>query len=113
MKLIYIAAPYSTADPIEQQLNVQAARYAGHKLAQEGFYPVMPTVNTAGFNGANSDVEFWYDGTLELMKRCDAVYVLDGSHNSIGVQREIKVAKKLGMHVFITMVALIRSLRIE
>jgi hypothetical protein len=51
MKLIYIAAALSTPCKTERELNVQAARHAGFKVAKLGFYPVMPTVNTELNNG--------------------------------------------------------------
>ena len=99
IKLIYVAGPYRTSDPIEKDLNISAARYIGHKIAKLGLYPVMPTVNTAYFDAVGDD-EFWLDATLELMRRCDAVYVVDGSHESEGVSGEVEEAESLGMPVF-------------
>lgn len=106
MKQIYIAAPYFSKCPIERKLNVQAARYIGYKLAKKGFSPVMPTVNTDGFENSNTG-EFWYEASLDLMKRCDAVYVLDGSDDSTGVAMECKAAHRCHIPVFITMAALV------
>jgi hypothetical protein len=94
MKLIYVAAALSTPDKVERKLHVQAARHAGFKIAKLGFYPVMPTVNTDGFENIR-DSDFWYDATLELMRRCDAVYVVDGWQDSKGVIGEIAEAIKL------------------
>lgn len=105
MKLIYIAAPYTTHDEFEKQLNIEAAKYIGYKIAKAGMMPVLPTVNTALFDEANSP-EFWYEGTLELMRRCDAVYVLDGSDESKGVINEIAIARSMQLPVFTTIKAL-------
>jgi len=99
IKLIYVAAPYTSSDPVEKKMNVEAARFIGYKLSKEGFYPIMPTVNTNGFDKANTE-EFWYAATLELMKKCDAVYLCDCSHNSKGVQGEIEKADKLNIPVY-------------
>ena len=46
--------------------------------------PLIPLANTANFFGTLSD-EFWYDGTLELMRRCDAVMLVPGWEGSKGV----------------------------
>jgi len=99
IKLIYVAAPYTSSDPNEKKMNVEVARFIGYKLAKAGFYPVMPTVNTNGFCEANNE-EFWYAATLELMTRCNAVYVCDGSHNSKGVAGECFEAEQLNMPLF-------------
>lgn len=106
IKLVYVAAPYRTQCPLERTLNVQAARYAGMKLAKLGFYPVMPTVNTEGFDNVGSD-QFWLESTKELMRRCDAVYIVDGSHESQGVQGEIEEARECGLPVFVLIEGLI------
>lgn len=105
-KLVYVACSYRTEDPIERELNIKAAQHAGYKLAKAGFYPVMPTVNTAYFDRIGTD-NFWLSATLELMKRCDVVYVVDGSHESSGVKGEIAEAKVIGMPVYIRMEDLI------
>lgn len=107
-KLIYVAAPYRSNDPFERELNVKAAQYAGYKLAMMGFYPVMPTVNTQGFDAIGDD-SFWLESTLELMRRCDAVYVVDGSHNSEGVRGEVTEAEKIGLPVYVLMEGLINE----
>jgi len=99
IKLIYVAAPYTSSDPNKKEMNIQTARFIGYNLAKAGLYPVMPTVNTTGFDLANSE-HFWYESTLELMRRCDAVYVCDGSHDSKGVHGEVIEAEKLKIPVF-------------
>lgn len=99
MILVYVAAPYTAKSEFERKLNVEAARYAGHKIAKEGLFPVMPTVNSAGFDDVG-DYDFWIKGTLELMRRCDAVYVVDGYHNSNGVSGEISEAMRLGIPIY-------------
>lgn len=108
VKLIYIACAFNAPTDFETQLNVTAARRAGYQIAKLGFYPVMPTVNTSGFQAAN-DVNFWYEATMELMRRCDAVYVVDGWHNSSGVKGEIDEAKRLEIPVYFSMKKLIDS----
>lgn len=102
IKLIYIACAFNAPTDFEMQLNVTAARQAGYQIAKLGFYPVMPTVNTSGFQAANN-IEFWYEATIELMRRCDAVYVVDGWHNSTCVKGEIKEATLLEIPIYFSM----------
>lgn len=98
IKMIYVACSLSASTDFERNLNIDAARHAGYKLAKAGFYPVIPTVNTAGFEEANT-LEFWYASTMELLRRCDAVYVVDGSHESSGVKAEVDEAARLDIPV--------------
>jgi hypothetical protein len=99
IKLIYIACALTAPTEFERNLNIQAARHAGYKIAKAGFYPVMPTVNTEGFEDANT-LDFWYRSTMELLRRCDAVYVVNGSHESSGVKAEVCEAVNIGLPVF-------------
>jgi len=107
-QLIYIACAFHAPTEFEKQLNVAAARRAGYQIAKAGFYPVMPTVNTSGFEEANTP-EFWYNATMELMRRCDAVYVVDGWHDSSGVKGEMDEAKRLEIPIYFTMKILVDS----
>ena len=108
VKLIYIACAFNAPTDFEKQLNVTAARQAGYQITKLGFYPVMPTVNTSGFEAANT-IEFMYNATMELMRRCDAIYVVDGWHNSSGVKGEIEEATRLKIPFYFSMRKLVDS----
>lgn len=45
--------------------------------------PLIPHANTAHFHGLQTP-EFWYDGTLELLKRCDGCVMIPGWRSSRG-----------------------------
>jgi len=47
------------------------------------------------------DHEFWLKHDLEMLKKCDEMYVIDlpGWEQSVGVQREIEEAGRLGIPV--------------
>jgi len=64
--------------------NIQAAREAAAQVALMGAFPVTPHLLGHGLEDAG-DEQFWYDGTLELMLRCDAVYLVPGWDQSGGV----------------------------
>ena len=102
MKLVYIAGPYRGLTPEETKLNIAAARHLGKLVARLGYMPVIPHCNTAGFELIAPDLpdEFWLDGTLELMGRCDCVVLVDGWQASKGTMKEITKAVELGMDIY-------------
>lgn len=105
MKHVYIAGPYraKTREAVAQ--NVAAARHVGRIVASQGHFPVMPTVNTAYFDHDFPDLqsdEFWLEGTKELMRRCDAVVLVDGWCSSSGARAEVNEALDLGIPVYVS-----------
>ena len=44
--------------------------------------------------------EFWLEGTLELLRRCDAVFLIPGWEQSTGSRSELDEATRLGLPVF-------------
>lgn len=101
MKVVYVAGAFRGATQWEVQLNVRAAETAGLEVALAGAMPIVPHKNTEHFHGQLPD-KFWLDGTMELMRRCDAVFVfrLRDESRSFGTREEVKEARKLGIPVF-------------
>lgn len=105
MKLVYVAGPYraETREGVAQ--NVAAARHVGRLCVQKGWFPVLPTVNTAHFDHdfpGLADDQYWLDGTMEMMRRCDAVVLVDGWQYSSGAKAEIEEARKMGLKVYMS-----------
>jgi len=94
-KWVYIAAPYTIPDPVE---NTHKAIEMANKLILEGIFPIVPHLTLLWHAVTPFSSKFWYDYTLELMKRCDAVLRIPGE--SAGADLEIKTAQKLGMPVY-------------
>jgi hypothetical protein len=88
MRVVYVAGKFSAPDQWQRARNVRAAEAVAFAVAEAGAMPLNPLANTANFFGTLED-EFWYDGTLELLRRCDAVILVPGWQGSKGVQREI------------------------
>lgn len=99
MKLIYIAGPYTAKTAWGIECNIHRAREVGALVAKFGAMPVIPHANTAHFDDIQP-AQFFIEGTLELMKRCDGVVVLPNSDSSKGTQGEIALAKRLGIPVY-------------
>ncbi len=93
MKLIYIAAPYTENPPVCTEIAAAAAE----RIKQDGrAFPICPHLLGAG----NGEPEYMYAGTLELMKRCDAVLTLPRWEQSRGAMAEVRVADRMQLPVF-------------
>jgi hypothetical protein len=99
MRLVYVAGRYRAPTTWERDCNIQAARRVGAEVARLGGYPVIPHSNTSHFDGLCDD-KFWLDGTLELLRRCDAVILARGWEQSSGTRAEKAEAEMLGIPVF-------------
>jgi nucleoside 2-deoxyribosyltransferase len=99
MKLVYIAGPYRAPTTWGVDQNIHRAREIGAIVAGLGAYPIIPHSNTAHMDGAADDV-LWLAGTLELMRRCDAVVVAPRWERSTGTRAEIDEAMRLEIPVF-------------
>ncbi len=103
MKLIYVAGRYRSKSKEGVRLNIQAASHVGAIASEKGWYPVIPHTNTAGHEHiTDNDDQFYLDGTLELMRRCDAVVMVPGWAQSSGAIGEHNEAHKLGIPTYLT-----------
>jgi hypothetical protein len=102
MKLIYVAGPFrgETAWDIEQ--NTRRVEELGLKIAHLGHMPLMPHCNTRFFHGQCDD-QFWIDGTLLLLSKCDAMLVAPGWEESSGTKGEISYCQKHDLPYFYTL----------
>lgn len=99
MKVVYIAGPFRAPTAWGIAENVRAAERAGIEVARLGAMPLIPHANTANFHGELSD-QFWLDGTLELLRRCDALLLIDGWVVSSGARKERAEAAELSLPIF-------------
>lgn len=96
MKVVYIAGPFRGAHAWAIAENIRAAERVGFEIAKLGAMPLIPHANTAHFHGALPD-QFWLDGTMELLRRCDGVVFMEGWEDSEGCRREHDEACRLGL----------------
>ena len=100
MMLVYIAGPFSADDGWGVAQNVHRAEAAARAVVRLGAMPVTPHSIGARMAGTETQ-EFWRAGTLELMRRADAVLVLPRYECSIGTKGEIAEAQRLRMPLFL------------
>jgi len=99
MKVVYIAGPFTGATAWDIEQNVRRAEEAALEVAGLGAMPLCPHTNSRFFYGQNTP-EFWYEGTMELLRRCDAILLLPDWQESKGCIAEEAEAKRLGLPRF-------------
>jgi len=99
MKVIYVAGPYRASSEWGVAENIRRAEKAAVELWKRGWAVICPHKNTAFFGGACPDV-VWLEGDKELLRRCDAIFMLDEWEDSKGATEELALATKLKLAVF-------------
>jgi hypothetical protein len=99
MKVIYIAGPFTGSTAWEIEKNVRNVEEIALEVARLGGMPLCPHANSRFFHGQCTP-EFWYEGTLELLKRCDAIVLHPDWKASKGCKDEQQWALQHGMAIF-------------
>jgi len=98
VKLVYVAGPYRSPTAWGVEQNIHAAMAAAAQVWAAGLAAVCPHANAARMEGVTTDANF-LAGTLEMLRRCDAVLVIEGWKNSEGARGEVDEAVRLGLPV--------------
>jgi hypothetical protein len=92
---VYVAGPLTCGDVLA---NTRLAIIAGNNLRNDGYIPFIPHLTVFWDMVFPRSYEDWMSQDFEWLSRCDALYRLPGE--SGGADREVKLAKKLGIPVF-------------
>lgn len=95
----YVAGPFRAPNGWALAQNIRRAEAMAYEVAKLGAVPLCPHTMFATFDRTLSD-EFWLDGTLELLRRCDVVLLCEGWEASSGTRGEIDEARRQGMPVY-------------
>jgi len=98
MKVIFISGAYRAPNTLEIEHNIRHAEAAAIELWKQGWAAYCPHKNTAHFDGICSD-ETWLEGNLEILSRCDAIYMLREWENSQGARAELHLAKEHNLEI--------------
>ena len=98
--IVYIAGPYRASSRWDEEQNVCRAEVTAHDVALAGAMPVCPHANTRPYFSDAQPARFWLEGTLEILRRCDAVVMLPTWEQSEGARAERMEAALLGLPVF-------------
>ena len=99
MKLVYVAGPYRASTPWGVEQNIRRAEEAAVLVHRAGMFAVCPHANSRHMEGVADDAHF-LAGTMEMLRRCDAVLLIDGWKDSIGSCAEEVEAAHLGLPIF-------------
>lgn len=107
MKLIYIAGKYSGENYKETDENIRIAVRAALGVIEFkwrfGWFPITPHLNSKHFERFEfKDIHklYFYDGTMALLRKCDAVLAISNWKGSAGAMAEIQEADRLGIPVY-------------
>lgn len=98
MKLVYIAGPFRAPSAWEIEQNIRRAEELALRVWQAGHVAICPHTNTRFYQGAAPD-EVWLEGDLVILRRCDAVLLVEGWERSVGTLAEIAEARRYGIPV--------------
>lgn len=96
MQLVYIAGKYRGKTINEIYENIQLARQHAVRLWRLGYAVLCPHTNTSLMDGVVSD-ETFLEGTKEMLRRCDYIYMLPNWEQSHGAIEERILAIQCGI----------------
>ena len=99
MKLIYVAGKYRGKGESEVFDNIVHARSVAIKLWQRGWAVICPHTNSI-FMGSRISDDDYIKGDLEIVSRCDAIYMLSGWQKSVGAKEELVKAIALALEIY-------------
>lgn len=99
MKLVYVAGPFRGPTPWAVEQNIRAAETWAYLIWGLQLTAVCPHAMGRFFDKSIPDAVI-LAGTLEIMKRCDAVFLIPGWERSLGSQAEAAMAKSMNIPIF-------------
>lgn len=99
MPVVYIAGKFRGPTAWAIAEHVREAERWGLRVAEAGAMPLIPHANTALFHGLLTE-QFWIDGTLGLLARCDAALFMPGWTESTGAVGEHSYCERHGIPIF-------------
>ena len=103
MKVIYTAGPYSADGDNNVLNNILTARYIARTLWLRGWAVICPHTNNIFMDGPDTTWELFMAGDLEILSRCDALYLLPGWEQSRGALAEYNKSVDLGLKIYYTL----------
>ncbi len=100
MKVIYVAGCYRSKCEWQLEEFLRQAEDAALRLWKDGWAVFCPHKNTAHFGGALGIPDsVWMEGDLEILARCDTIYMLNNWRDSKGATAELIRAQELGLEI--------------
>ena len=100
-RLIFVSGPYKAKTEGEKAQNIWHAVRVACRLWELGFFVICPHTNSAHFESlAKLDESIWLEGGLEMLSRCDCVFMLSGWEESEGSVVEYNLAQELELPIY-------------
>jgi len=96
MKVIYVAGKYRDKSERGVFDNIVHARSVALKLWGEKWAVICPHTNSMFMGSRLGGDELFIKGDLEIVKRCDAIYMLNNWRDSEGASLELSKAVESG-----------------
>ena len=100
-KIIYVSGKYSASTSEQIQENILTARSYAILIWEKGYTALCPHLNTLNFEEHSSlEYDDYIEGDLELISRCNGVFMLPDWIDSKGANIEREYATNIGLPVF-------------
>jgi len=100
MRIIYVAGKYRGQSEREVFENIICARRAALKLWEANWAVICPHTNSIFMGSQLGGDEKFIEGDLEIVRRCDAIFMLRDWSDSKGATLEREEAIKAGLEVY-------------
>ena len=98
MNVMFICGPYRAASDAEILENIHRAEAWARKFWADGIAVICPHKNSA-MMGGDIPEDIFLSGYIEILRRCDILFVMPGWEKSEGARTEIKEARRLKMDI--------------
>lgn len=98
MRLIYIAGPIAAPTAWEREGNIRTAEVIALRIMQLGAAVFCPHTQARFYDGT-MPWEEWIKRDLEVLSRCNAIFMCINWQQSKGAMAEYEWAKKHGMKI--------------
>jgi len=98
--LIYVSGPYTDENARMVTRNILRARREGIRIMKRGYAVIVPHLNCAGFERAGLLYETILSGDIDIIARCDAVYMMPNWQKSKGARIEQAFATSMGLPIY-------------
>jgi len=110
-KLVFISGKYTGKDSVDTIYNIELAEYYGLSIAKMGGFPIIPHCNTRLPFTLIQPYDFFIDGYLRLLEKCDCVFMLPNWKGSHGANLEHNQAKLLRIPIHYELSSLLQWLK--
>lgn len=102
--MIYLASPYTHKNPAVMEERFDKVVAVAAQLINRGhiiYSPIMHFHPIAVRHELPRDFAFWKEVNLQILKRCDELWILDliGLADSVGVHEEREFARREGIPI--------------